>query len=131
MISPVRHASWPLPGRNSIDPAVQFSRTSSLYGGAGNDTLKGEGTYDDLYGGAGVDKLYGGAGADYFYFGKTDSGDVYDGKADTIHDFSDQDQIWLKGNYGYAGNDSAPSDGQYGIWAEGQRLDRHLERIQR
>src|SRR4051794_7072686 len=90
-----------------------------LYGQGGNDTLYGGTTYDDLYGGTGVDKLYGGTGADYFYFGKADTGDVYQGKADTIYDFSDQDQIWLKGNYGYAGNDSTPSDGQYGIWQKG------------
>jgi len=106
-------------GENGNDYLLGYDGYDKLYGGAGNDTLKGEGTYDDLSGGAGVDQLYGGAGADYFYFGKTDSGDVYDGKADTIHDFSDQDQIWLKGNYGYAGNDSTPSDGQYGIWQKG------------
>ena len=79
-----------------------------LYGGAGNDKLYGEGSYDDLYGGKGVDQLYGdtaylgvegndGDGADYFYFDTKDSGDILDGKADTIHDFEEQDQIWLKG----------------------------------
>src|SRR4051812_27869193 len=30
MISPVRHTSWPLSGRNSTYPAVQISRASSL-----------------------------------------------------------------------------------------------------
>jgi Ca2+-binding RTX toxin-like protein len=90
-----------------------------LNGGAGDDTLKGEKGPDDLYGGTGVDKLYGGSGADYFYFGKADTGDVYQSKADTIYDFSDQDQIWLKGSYGYAGNDSTPDEGKYGIWQKG------------
>src|SRR5687768_12001494 len=97
-----------------------------LYGGSGNDELWGGGYYDDLYGGKGVDQLYGdasylvasitGPGADYFYFDTKDSGDIFDGKSDTIHDFEDQDQIFLKGSYSYAGDTFAPSDGEYGIW---------------
>jgi Ca2+-binding RTX toxin-like protein len=65
-----------------------------------------------------VDKLYGGAGDDYFYFEKTDSGDIFDGKSDTIYDFnqSEGDEIWLKGSYTYAGNTAAPADGQYSVW---------------
>jgi Ca2+-binding RTX toxin-like protein len=87
-----------------------------IYGGSGYDTLSGGATYDDLYGGTGVDKLYGGAGADWFYFDKADTGDVYQGKADTIYDFKDEDQIWLKGNYKYAGSDNTPDNGEYSIW---------------
>src|SRR3954452_7443597 len=30
MVSPVRHTSWPLSGRNSTYPAVQISKASSL-----------------------------------------------------------------------------------------------------
>ena len=91
-----------------------------LYGGEGNDTLSGGGTYDDLYGGKGVDTLTGGQGADYFYFDKGDTGDVYAGKADTITDFSDADQIFLKGSYAYdASGTSAPADGAYSIWQKG------------
>ena len=30
-----------------------------------------------------------------------------------------QDQIWLKGNYSYAGDTSAPADGEYSIWQKG------------
>ena len=106
-------------GEQGNDYLLGYDGHDNLYGDSGNDTLKGEKGADDLYGGAGVDKLYGGTGSDYFYFGKADSGDVYDGKADTIYDFSDHDQIWLKGNYSYAGDDSAPSDGEYGIWQKG------------
>jgi len=92
-----------------------------LYGGDGDDTLYGGGGYDDLHGGTGVDKLYGGddGSADYFYFNTADTGDKYLGQADTIYDFKDVDQIWLQGNYTYAGNTSAPADGQYSIWQDG------------
>lgn len=103
-------------GESGNDYLLGYDGYDKLYGGIGNDTLKGEGTFDDLYGGAGKDELYGGAGADYFYFEKKDSGDVFAGKSDTIHDFTDDDQIFLKGNYSFAGNDSTPNDGQYGIW---------------
>jgi hypothetical protein len=34
MVSPVRHTSWPLSGRNSTYPAVQISRASSYVRGA-------------------------------------------------------------------------------------------------
>jgi Ca2+-binding RTX toxin-like protein len=108
-----------LHGENGNDTLLGYDGYDKLYGGAGNDTLKGEGTFDDLYGGAGVDQLYGGAGADYFYFDKKDSGDINAGQADTIHDFKNEDQIWLKGSYAYAGNTAAPADGQYSIWAKG------------
>ncbi len=103
-------------GESGNDVLLGFNGYDKLYGGSGNDSLNGEGTFDDLYGGTGKDTLTGGAGADYFYFGKGDSGDVFAGQADTITDFSDEDQIFLKGNYGFAGADSTPSDGQYGIW---------------
>jgi Ca2+-binding RTX toxin-like protein len=114
-------------GKGGNDTLAGYDGYDKLYGGSGNDTLYGEGSYDDLYGGKGVDQLYGdtaylgvegndGDGADYFYFDKKDSGDIYDGKADTIHDFDTQDQIWLKGNYTFAGDTEAPSDGQYSIW---------------
>ena len=107
-------------GGNGHDTLLGYDGYDKLYGGAGNDTLKGEKGPDDLYGGAGVDKLYGGAGDDYFYFGKTDSGDIFDKKADTIYDFnqSQGDEIWLKGSYTYAGNTSAPADGQYSVWTK-------------
>ena len=67
-----------------------------------------------------MDKLYGGTGADWFYFEKTDSGDIFDKKSDTIYYFnqSEGDEIWLKGSYTYAGNTSAPADGQYSVWTD-------------
>jgi Ca2+-binding RTX toxin-like protein len=88
-----------------------------LYGGGGNDTLSGGASYDDLYGGKGVDQLWGGddGSADYFYFNTADTGDMFADQADTIYDFSDVDQIYLKGNYSYAGATLAPGEGQYGI----------------
>jgi Ca2+-binding RTX toxin-like protein len=116
-----------LEGGAGDDIIAGYDGYDKLYGYAGNDKLYGEGYYDDLYGGTGVDQLYGdtaylgvegkdGNGMDYFYFDTKDSGDIFDGKSDTIHDFEDQDQIFLKGSYSYAGDTNAPSDGQYGIW---------------
>jgi hypothetical protein len=34
MVSPVRHTSWPLSGRNSTYPAVQISKASSVPAGS-------------------------------------------------------------------------------------------------
>jgi len=92
-----------------------------LYGGTGNDTLYGGTSYDDLYGGTGVDQLWGGTdgSADYFYFYTADTGDKFANQADTIHDFSDVDQIFLKGFYSYAGATLVPGEGQYGITGSG------------
>jgi Ca2+-binding RTX toxin-like protein len=106
-------------GEAGNDTLLGFNGYDKLYGGAGDDILKGEGTFDDLYGGAGKDQLSGGSGADYFYFETKDSGDIFAGKADTITDFTEDDQIFLKGNYGFAGADSTPADGQYGVWKNG------------
>jgi RTX calcium-binding nonapeptide repeat (4 copies) len=88
----------------------------TLYGGTGSDRLYGGGSFDDLYGGTGVDLLSGADGDDYFYFDEFDSGDVFDNRADIITDFSDLDEIWLKGNYPFAGNIQSPGDGEYSIW---------------
>ena len=124
-------------GENGNDTLLGYDGSDHLYGGAGNDYLYGENGYDilkggdgndHLYGGASFDDLYGGAGvdtlsggtdgsADYFYFDTQDTGDVYQGKADTITDFTDSDQIFLKGSYSYdASGTSAPGEGQYSIW---------------
>jgi len=114
-------------GYGGDDLIAGYDGYDKLYGGSGNDELWGEGSYDDLYGGKGVDQLYGDTaylgvegndanGMDYFYFDTKDSGDIYQGKSDTIHDFESQDQIWLKGSYEYAGDTNAPGDGQYSIW---------------
>jgi Ca2+-binding RTX toxin-like protein len=95
-----------------------------LYGEAGNDTLHGGGDkdIDELHGGTGIDNLYGSGGNDSFYFATTDSGDVHyrnysaPSEADTIHNFTDGDKIYLQGNYSYAGSTDVPSDGQYSVW---------------
>ncbi|HEY8501408.1 MAG TPA: hypothetical protein VIL21_01875, partial [Solirubrobacterales bacterium] len=73
-----------------------------LNGGAGDDTLVGGNTFDDLTGGAGKDSMYGGAGADYYYVSKLDTGNYFQGKADTIYDFEDSDQIFLSGVKSYS-----------------------------
>jgi Ca2+-binding RTX toxin-like protein len=109
-------------GESGNDTLLGYNGYDKLYGGSGNDYLNGEGGYDDLYGGTGVDKLYGGndsGAADYFYFYTGDTGDKFAGKADTIYDFHDSDQIWLKGSYSYAGNTAGPADGQYSVWQSG------------
>ena len=103
-------------GEQGNDTLLGYDGYDKLYGGTGNDKLYGEGTFDDLYGGLGKDELHGGSGADYLYFDKKDSGNVFNGQADTIHDFTEDDQIFLKGNYNFAGNTSAPADGQYSVW---------------
>ena len=57
---------------------------------------------------------------DWFFFDMADSGDSGAGQADTIHDFNDfEDSIYLKGSYTYAGDTSAPGDGQYSVWNNG------------
>lgn len=62
---------------------------NKLWGGAGSDVLKGADGADTLYGGAGHDMLYGGDGADMFVFEtgfNTSSSDV-------IYDFNDSEDI--------------------------------------
>jgi len=103
-------------GESGDDYLLGWSGADTIYGEAGNDTLNGEGDNDKLYGGAGIDTMDGGSGSDHFYFGTQDSGDVFAGQADTIYNFKDEDTIFLKGSYTYAGNTSGPADGQYGIW---------------
>ena len=53
-----------------------------LFGGSGNDIIKGEGGSDALYGGAGDDQLFGGTGDDFLNGGKgadlLDGGDGFD-----------------------------------------------------
>lgn len=52
-----------------------------LIGGAGNDTIYGQDGDDTILMGNGSDDIYGGRGDDQFIY------DVFDGLADTIHDF--------------------------------------------
>lgn len=67
-----------------------------LYGGAGNDTMKGHKGTDDLVGGDGNDKLDGLAGSDYLTGG--DGNDILKGGAG---------DDWLRGD---AGNDTLKGD---------------------
>jgi Ca2+-binding RTX toxin-like protein len=103
-------------GGAGIDLLHGGAGNDHLEGGAGSDILGGYAGNDHLEGGAGSDYLNGGAGIDHFYFWTADSGDVDAGQADGIWDFKDEDTIFLKGSYTYAGNTAAPADGQYSIW---------------
>lgn len=112
-------------GGTGDDTLLGYDGYDILHGNAGDDYLNGEAGFDDLYGGKGVDDLWGGGDGqyDYFYFGWNDSGDVYQGQADTIWDFDSTDQVWLEddgyGSFGYdfAGyNTSAPGNGEFSIW---------------
>jgi hypothetical protein len=109
--------------RGGADSDTLFGQDGAdkLYGEAGNDTLHGGGdnVVDELHGGTGIDNLYGSGGGNSFYFATADSGNVYAGQSDTIHDFTDGDKIYLKGSYNYAGVTSVPADGQYSTWQNG------------
>jgi Ca2+-binding RTX toxin-like protein len=113
-----------LKGYSGNDKLYGGGGHDKLYGGDGSDgdsgdgfdALSGGGGPDDLKGGMGADQLTGGSGGDNFYFGRFDSGDLFDDDAATITDFSDADQIWLQGNYTFAGNDFTPDPGEYSIW---------------
>lgn len=59
-----------------------------LYGGAGDDSLRGAGWLDILRGGAGDDTIAGGAGVDYFIV-SADNGH------DLMTDFVTGDKVWL------------------------------------
>jgi Ca2+-binding RTX toxin-like protein len=115
------------PPLNANDKVFARAGNDTVFGWDGNDTLHGQEGYDKLYGERGNDKLYGGTevdvlsggpGRDSFYFATADSGNFYDREADFITDFSDSDQIYLKGKYAFAGDTAAPADGQYGIFQD-------------
>ncbi len=59
-------------------------QSNALFGFAGNDTLNGAGSSDILHGGAGNDTINGGGGADFIYqTGATDGRDLVNGGAGT------------------------------------------------
>ena len=93
----------------------------TLRGGAGADTLNGEDGMDRLFGDKGKDELSGGTGKDSFFFGRTDSGNMFEDKADSILDFNvgEGDKIFLKGSFSFAGDTAGPGDGQYSVWQSG------------
>jgi Ca2+-binding RTX toxin-like protein len=107
-------------GDNGNDYVFGESGSDHVWGGYGNDHVYGGSGNDYINGGPGTDYLYGGPGADKFYFDTKDTGDVYQGKADTIYDFDSSDNIYLKGSYSYDNSGShGPTDGQYSIWQSG------------
>ena len=60
------------PGNDTIDASAMPDQADGfvgvvIYGGAGNDTIKGSQDDDHLAGGAGDDTIYGGAGNDHVY----------------------------------------------------------------
>jgi Ca2+-binding RTX toxin-like protein len=75
--------------------AVRGVGRSSLFGGAGNDSLRVEaGTSNTLEGGLGNDTLFGGSGADRFDFSKAVG-------TDHVYNFDTADSIRIRG-YGAA-----------------------------
>jgi Ca2+-binding RTX toxin-like protein len=70
-----------------------------LYGGAGNDTIKGNKGDDQLYGGSGDDKLDGGAGDDYLEGGG--GNDTLKGGAGNDELFGDDGDDILDGGAGH------------------------------
>jgi Ca2+-binding RTX toxin-like protein len=107
-------------GDNGNDYVFGESGSDHVWGGYGNDHVYGGSGNDYINGGPGTDYLYGGPGADKFYFDTKDTGDVYQGKADTIYDFGSSDNMYLKGSYSYdSSGTSGPSDGHYSIWKSG------------
>ena len=72
-----------------------------LYGGSGDDELRGGGGDDTIYGYAGEDEIYGGGGNDVIY-GGADRDRLYgDAGDDTIYGGADRDRL-----YGNAGDDT-------------------------
>lgn len=69
-------------GSDGADELHGDEGADHLWGGAHDDVLYGGNGNDVLNGGGQFNQLYGGAGADVFVF------DNFDGKHDTIHDFS-------------------------------------------
>jgi uncharacterized repeat protein (TIGR02059 family) len=63
-------------GNNTIDVSADTTRSYSLEGHGGNDTLIGGASSDWLSGGTGVDRMTGGAGMDHFHFDQGDSPEV-------------------------------------------------------
>jgi hypothetical protein len=133
-----RELSLIIEGKAGNDTLLGSPGEEGLFGDDGDDTLYGEGNRDMLIGGLGKDDLYGHTPApgytlgdvpfddipDYFTFDIKDSGDIYDGKSDIIHDFRDGDSIELRGfdgveravPYNFAGDTNAPGDGEYSEW---------------
>ncbi|MBR6711517.1 MAG: hypothetical protein IKI76_00800 [Selenomonadaceae bacterium] len=59
-----------------------------MYGGSGNDCIKGSTGNDSLWGGTGNDTLWGDAGSDKFYYAKGDGKDI-------IYGFEDGDTLTI------------------------------------
>ena len=73
-----------LSGSQFSDDLTAGTQTGNidLYGGAGDDILRGSGSSVSFHGGAGNDHIIGGSAADFIYVDSTDdlqSGDVYEG----------------------------------------------------
>jgi Ca2+-binding RTX toxin-like protein len=102
-------------GDDDSDTLYGEDNEDDLYGGRGTDFLLGGPGRDRLYGGPDKDHLTGGPEADSFIFHKDDTGSLTDDADDIIHDFTEEDRIWLKGTYEFS-NNTDPEPGEYAIW---------------
>ena len=104
-------------GADTLDGSALAVRTS-LFGGAGNDILKGGSLIDVLFGGSEVDNLYGSTGDDAMFGGAGNDTLWGDADNDCMHGGEGSDTLWggpgndeLEGAagvdylYGEAGND--------------------------
>ncbi|MFO0866899.1 MAG: autotransporter-associated beta strand repeat-containing protein [Gemmataceae bacterium] len=86
-------------GADTLDGSALSVRTS-LFGGAGNDILKGGSLIDVLFGGSEVDNLYGSAGDDVMFGGAGNDTLYGDADNDCMHGGDGTDYLW-----GGLGND--------------------------
>jgi fibronectin-binding autotransporter adhesin len=94
-------------GADTLDGSALSVRTS-LFGGAGNDILKGGSLIDVLFGGSEVDNLYGSTGDDAMFGGAGNDTLYGDADNDCMHGGDGTDYLW-----GGLGNDEL--DGGAGV----------------
>ena len=82
----------------------------TLSAGSGDDRVDGSQGVDLIDGGSGVDQLWGGSEGDVFHFEVNDTGDLFERKADTIHDFQQEDKIRIY---------SSDPDFEFSVWKSG------------
>lgn len=91
-------------GNDNLDASAATAKVS-LYGEAGNDTIRGGAGNDTIEGGSGDDTIYGGAGANFVLAG---SGDDY------LY-MRNSDLDWVYGGDGY---DRGQRDGTESVWSQ-------------
>ncbi|MBM4071571.1 MAG: hypothetical protein FJ271_21950 [Planctomycetes bacterium] len=74
-------------GNDTITLPLNLGKWSRIFGGDGNDTIRGGGGPDEIYGGRGSDTIDGRAGADVIW-GGPDTDFLTTGPGDTVHEDS-------------------------------------------